>query len=141
MRLVSSSTGNLAEIDGCRCVNAGALSGIATTFLEKDVGYWAAFLMPTSVFAFGVFVFHLNRGRYGMSSPLQVSGHGYSLIPWLKSTNDLRGKTSYPLHSERCGTEQEVVRKWTPQSLKTSRQSTANPCHGLRLLSKSSKVV
>ena len=52
----------------CRCVNAGALSGIATTFLEKDVGYWAAFLMPTSVFALGIIVFHFNQGRYGTVS-------------------------------------------------------------------------
>ena len=60
----------LSGTDNCRCVNAGVLSGIATTFMEKDVGYWAAFLMPTSVFAFGITVFHLNRGRYGAVSPL-----------------------------------------------------------------------
>ena len=73
----------LAETDYCRCVNAGALLGIATTFMEKDVGYWAAFLMPTSVFAFVIIVFHLNRGRYGAVSPPQVSTNKHSLTPWL----------------------------------------------------------
>lgn len=47
-----------------RCVNVGALAGIATTFMEKDIGFWAAFLMPTSVFAFGVLIFLLNQRRY-----------------------------------------------------------------------------
>ena len=72
----------LAKTDYCRCVNVGALSGIATTFMEKDVGYWAAFLMPTSVFAFGIIVFHLNRGRYGTVSLPQVPTNN-SLTPWL----------------------------------------------------------
>ena len=50
----------MSKTDHCRCVNAGALPGIATTFMQKDVGYWAAFLMRTSVFALGIIVFHFN---------------------------------------------------------------------------------
>lgn len=69
------------KTDYWRCVNAGALSGIATTFMEKDVGYWAAFLMPTSVFALGILVFHINRGRYGAVSLQQVLTIEHLLIP------------------------------------------------------------
>jgi hypothetical protein len=29
-----------------RLINIGALSGIATTLLERYVGFWAAFLLP-----------------------------------------------------------------------------------------------
>ena len=55
--------------NGSRCVNAGALAGIATTFMEKDVGFWAAFLMPSSVLATALVVFFLNGSRFGKSSP------------------------------------------------------------------------
>ena len=31
------------------CINLGCLSGIATTFIEKDIGFWAAYLLPFCV--------------------------------------------------------------------------------------------
>lgn len=71
---------HLGKTNHCSCVDAGALSGIATTFMEKDVGYWAAFLMPTSVFALGIIVFHFNQGRYGAVSLRQVLKTEHLLI-------------------------------------------------------------
>ena len=51
-----------------RCVNVGALAGIATTFMEKDIGFWAAFLMPTAFFAVGIVLFQWNGKHYGRFS-------------------------------------------------------------------------
>ena len=31
------------------CINLGCLSGLATTFIEKDVGFWPAYLLPFCV--------------------------------------------------------------------------------------------
>lgn len=47
----------------------GALAGIGTTFMEKEIDFWAAFLMPSGVFAVGVVIFVLNNHRYGIFFP------------------------------------------------------------------------
>ena len=85
----------MSKTDHCRCVNEGALSGIATTFMEKDVGYWAAFLMPTSVFALGVIVFHFNQGRYGAVSLQQSTQNRAFADSKAKLTDDRRGQIYY----------------------------------------------
>ncbi|TAQ87321.1 hypothetical protein B7494_g4358 [Chlorociboria aeruginascens] len=46
------------------CVNAGALAGIATTFMEKDIGFWAAFLMPSCFLAAAVVLFFATKPLY-----------------------------------------------------------------------------
>lgn len=38
------------------CINIGGLSPIATTVLEKDVGFWSAYLLPMLMFLVG-FIF------------------------------------------------------------------------------------
>ena len=38
------------------CINIGALSSIATTNLEKFVGFWSAYLLPLLVFLVGFVV-------------------------------------------------------------------------------------
>ena len=35
--------------------------------MERDINYWVAYLMPSSVFACGIVLFHWNRGNYGTS--------------------------------------------------------------------------
>ena len=35
------------------CINIGGLSPIATTELEKNVGFWSAYLLPMLVFFVG----------------------------------------------------------------------------------------
>ena len=35
------------------CINIGSLSPIATTELEKNVGFWAAYLLPMLMFFVG----------------------------------------------------------------------------------------
>ncbi|KAJ6617094.1 oligopeptide transporter [Mycena sp. CBHHK59/15] len=46
------------------CVNVGSLSGVATTLLEKYVGFWAAFLLPFCSLWAAVAVLVLGRTRF-----------------------------------------------------------------------------
>ncbi|KAJ1678612.1 peptide transporter ptr2, partial [Spiromyces aspiralis] len=45
-------------------INVGSLSGIATTALEKNVDFWAAYLLPTLMFFFCIGVFYMGRNKY-----------------------------------------------------------------------------
>jgi POT family proton-dependent oligopeptide transporter len=44
--------------DLIRGVNIGGLSGIATTSLEKNYGFWTAFLLPLCSLFFSVDILH-----------------------------------------------------------------------------------
>lgn len=46
------------------CINVGSLSSIATTELEHNVGFWAAFLLPTIVFLGTPIVLITARSTY-----------------------------------------------------------------------------
>ncbi|KAI9497643.1 POT family-domain-containing protein [Zychaea mexicana] len=50
-------------------INIGSLSAIATTELEKNVGFWPAFLLPTLMFIPGIAVVLLGRKRYVQNPP------------------------------------------------------------------------
>ncbi|KAI9486125.1 MAG: POT family-domain-containing protein [Benjaminiella poitrasii] len=50
-------------------INVGSLSAIATTELEKNVGFWPAFLLPTLMFIPGIVVVFLGRKRYVQTPP------------------------------------------------------------------------
>ncbi|KAJ2260389.1 peptide transporter ptr2 [Coemansia sp. RSA 376] len=50
-------------------INVGGLSAIATTELEANVDFWAAYLLPTLMFVACIFVFWLGRSRYILSKP------------------------------------------------------------------------
>ncbi|KAI8372091.1 POT family-domain-containing protein [Choanephora cucurbitarum] len=50
-------------------INAGSLSAIATTTLEKQVGFWPAYLLPTLMFAIGIVILLLGRKRYVVVPP------------------------------------------------------------------------
>ncbi len=54
----SNRTSNADRIDMMfyLCINIGSLSPIATTVLEKDVGFWSAYLLPMLMFFVG-FIF------------------------------------------------------------------------------------
>ncbi|KAI7903701.1 POT family-domain-containing protein [Cokeromyces recurvatus] len=60
-------------------INAGSLSAIATTELEKNVGFWPAYLLPTLMFIPGIAVVFLGRKRY-----VQVPPRGSVLIEAFK---------------------------------------------------------
>lgn len=50
-------------------INIGSLSAIATTELEKNVGFWPAFLLPTCMFVPCIIVVILGRNRYVQTPP------------------------------------------------------------------------
>lgn len=52
-------------------VNIAALSSIPTTLLEKHVGFWAAYLLPTVVLivaAIPAIVWHKNLGEFSVAN-------------------------------------------------------------------------
>ncbi|KAI9654023.1 MAG: peptide transporter ptr2 [Alyxoria varia] len=51
------------------CINIGALGAIATTELEKHVGFWAAYLLPFCVFLVGFVTIILGKNHYVTQPP------------------------------------------------------------------------
>jgi hypothetical protein len=49
----------------------GSLAGIATTFLEKDVGFWVAYLLPLCVLAVGAATLILCKDKFGKLATIQ----------------------------------------------------------------------
>ena len=50
-------------------VNVGAFSAIATTFGEKKVGFWVAFLVPTIIYLPIPFLLIIFRNRFTRAPP------------------------------------------------------------------------
>ncbi|CEP16928.1 hypothetical protein [Parasitella parasitica] len=50
-------------------INIGSLSAIATTELEKNVGFWPAFVMPTLMFVPCIIIVILGRNHYVQNPP------------------------------------------------------------------------
>lgn len=46
------------------CINLGCLSGLATTFIEKDVGFWDAYLLPFCVLWIALAGLILGRRKF-----------------------------------------------------------------------------
>ncbi|KAF7953267.1 hypothetical protein EAE96_006479 [Botrytis aclada] len=51
------------------CINIGALSLLATPYMERDVGFWSAYLMCLCVFMVGFLTLLLGRKRYIVRPP------------------------------------------------------------------------
>ncbi|KAL7272746.1 peptide transporter ptr2 [Rhizina undulata] len=51
------------------CINLGSLSGIATVYLELEVGFWAAYLLPFCMFFVGIFTLIVGRNKYVTAPP------------------------------------------------------------------------
>ncbi|ORX54592.1 PTR2-domain-containing protein [Hesseltinella vesiculosa] len=50
-------------------INVGSLSAIATTEMEKNIGFWPAYLLPTCMFVPCVIVVILGRKKYVQTPP------------------------------------------------------------------------
>jgi proton-dependent oligopeptide transporter, POT family len=48
-----------------RMINVGSLAGLATTLLEKYVGFWAAYLLPFCALWISVFILVTWRIKFG----------------------------------------------------------------------------
>lgn len=51
------------------CINVGALSLLATPYMERDVGFWSAFLLCTCMFTVGTTLVILGRKFYVVRPP------------------------------------------------------------------------
>jgi dipeptide/tripeptide permease len=51
-----------------RCVNIGGQAIVASTFLEKNIGFWVAFLICTCAIFLGLTLLYLGRKHYGETS-------------------------------------------------------------------------
>ncbi|CAD6447301.1 18466f3b-73ad-4fcf-8272-7ef0a4ee24b0 [Sclerotinia trifoliorum] len=51
------------------CINIGALSLLATPYMERDIGFWSAFLLCLCVFLVGFATLLLGRKRYVVRPP------------------------------------------------------------------------
>ena len=51
------------------CINLGSLSSLVTTSLERYVGFWAAFLLPTIVFGMAIMMLLSTRHKYKTKTP------------------------------------------------------------------------
>lgn len=51
------------------CINTGSLSLLATTYMERDVGYWSGYLLCLCMFIFGSVVLILGRKYYTVRPP------------------------------------------------------------------------
>ena len=60
------------------CVNVGSLSGIATTFMERDISFWAAYLLPACFLWIAVILLIVGRKRFGKQTKL-ISPHKYEV--------------------------------------------------------------
>lgn len=52
-------------------VNIAGLAALATTFLEKYVGFWAAFIPPAGAMAIGMIPLVMFRTKFGTFLPHQ----------------------------------------------------------------------
>ncbi|KAI5289480.1 hypothetical protein KEM55_008808, partial [Ascosphaera atra] len=51
------------------CINIGSLSLLATPYMERDVGFWSAYLMCLCVFVVGTIILSLGRKFYVVRPP------------------------------------------------------------------------
>jgi POT family proton-dependent oligopeptide transporter len=50
-----------------RMVNVGSLGNIATTLMEKYVGFWSAYLLDLCAVVLAVVIVHLARPKFGIT--------------------------------------------------------------------------
>jgi POT family proton-dependent oligopeptide transporter len=67
-------------------INFGSTGAISASFLARDNGYWAAFLVPTGIFVLVPFVLLIGKKNYVVTPPrgsvlLEVNHHPAVLIP------------------------------------------------------------
>jgi len=91
------------------CINLGSLSLLATPYMERDVGFWSAFLLCLCVFLVGTLTLVLGRKVYIVRPPQgSIITDCFSCI-WMmiKSRNMDAPKPTY-----QAGLGKEVTKKW-----------------------------
>ena len=84
-------------------INIGGLSSMATTQLEANVGFWAAYLLPFCVFFLAVFVLVVGRKRY-VTRPPRGSVVLYAFkVMWIGLRNKGNLDAAKPSYQEGVG--------------------------------------
>ena len=92
-------------------INVGSLSSIATTELEKNVGFWAAYLLPFLFFLVGFAALLFGKNKYVVQPPKG------SIIPqafkvcWIAIMNKGDFNTAKPEYQDELGTSKYDL-KW-----------------------------
>ncbi|KAI7858681.1 POT family-domain-containing protein [Circinella umbellata] len=70
-------------------INVGGLSAIATTTMEKNIGFWPAYLLPLCMFIVGIIIVVSGRKRYVEAPPRgSVILEAFKVIKiWFKTRN------------------------------------------------------
>ncbi|KAJ5195228.1 oligopeptide transporter [Penicillium cinerascens] len=60
-------------------INIGALSALATTYIEKDIGFWAAFLLPSCALCLSLLTLVLCRNKIAFRIMLCAAKNGFNM--------------------------------------------------------------
>ncbi|KAJ5556993.1 hypothetical protein N7494_000908 [Penicillium frequentans] len=64
-------------------INVGGLAGLATTELELHVGFWAAYLLPTSALAFSASILYFGKTRFTVVAAESTALPNAARVMWL----------------------------------------------------------
>ncbi|CRL19425.1 Major facilitator superfamily, general substrate transporter [Penicillium camemberti] len=64
-------------------INVGGLAGLATTELELHVGFWAAYLLPTSALVFSASILYFGKSRFTVVAAESTALPNAAKVIWL----------------------------------------------------------
>lgn len=97
------------------CINVGGLSSIVSTLIEKNIGFWLAFLLPLFTFIVGFCILVAGEGYYVVRPPTGSILTSTAKVLWIGASNkgnldaakpDYAGKR---LHSHRITWDSDFV--------------------------------
>lgn len=89
------------------CINVGSLGAIATTELELKVGFWAAYVLPLSMFIIGFCVLVLGRKKYVVRKPQGSIIFIAFRVMWIGVKNKFNMDIAKPSYQRALGNEVE----------------------------------
>ncbi|KAF2834986.1 di/tri peptide transporter 2, partial [Patellaria atrata CBS 101060] len=90
------------------CINIGSLAPVATTLLERNVGFWSAFLVPLIVFLAGFSVLVGGRKKYIVSPPTgSIITHCFKAL-WIACKNGGNLTAAKPSYQAQNGRKEKT---------------------------------
>ena len=91
------------------CINVGGLSPIATTELELNIGFWAAYLLPLRIFVVGLIVLLLGRRYYIVRPPSgSVVAYAFKAL-WIGLRNQGNMEAAKSSYQQRFGNKYNLA--------------------------------
>lgn len=105
------------------CINCGSLSGIATVYLEKYVGFWSAYLLPFCMFFIGIGTLLVGR-KYYVTAPPQGSIILQAFkVWWIALRNNCNLDVAKPSYQSRLPSGPKYAVNWSEQFVEELRRS------------------